>query len=159
MIGRLLAAFCEYVRRHQAHHQPDAQWQQNHIVQITENRNEVGDQVDGAQGIGHHDDGQHLGKHRRAGVPTAEPQHHDLSLEGLGPILDALQHLRLTFVSVIGGAGDHLSRARRARIVQACGVQTCADLLLARQAATRSCCCQARGVRPSARANTRQKCG
>jgi len=79
------AAFRQHFGRQQLDGQPDQHGQQNHIIHIAQHRDEIWNQVDGTQGIGHHKQPQRLGIPRRARILAGKPQRHAIALDALGP--------------------------------------------------------------------------
>ena len=61
---RPLSAGAEYVLRNTLYRQGNQERQQNHVIQIAQNRNEIRNQVQGRQGAGHGDFGQNFGGNR-----------------------------------------------------------------------------------------------
>ena len=56
----LLAAIAQHGRGKQPHGEPDQRGQQQDVIHIAQHGDEVGDQVDGAQGVGDHEGAQGL---------------------------------------------------------------------------------------------------
>jgi hypothetical protein len=78
--------------RHQPDSQQDRQRQQDHVVQVTEDRNEVRDQVDGRERVGGNGQRDRLGIPGGARVMGGEPEGVNIPPDRPRPVVDPSQH-------------------------------------------------------------------
>jgi hypothetical protein len=71
LIG-LCAEFRHDIGRHEPNRKPDEEGQDDQFVKVPENRDEIRDQVDGAESIGHRRHRHRLGMPRHSRVPTGQ---------------------------------------------------------------------------------------
>lgn len=77
---RSLRGFCggfsvlvHYLWRDKPHHQHDPEWNDDQVIKVSKHRNEVGDQVDGRDGIGRDNHSKYLGEPRCACIAGGKP--------------------------------------------------------------------------------------
>ena len=83
-VGGVLARLDHDLWRDEFEGEPDAQWQEDQIVEIAQDRDEIGDQVNGAEGIGDDQDCKGFGNPRRARVEHGEVERGYVALEVAG---------------------------------------------------------------------------
>ena len=82
----LTATFRKDFRRQQPDGQPDEDRKQQNIIDIAQHRDEVWNQVNGAQRIGHHKDAQRLGVPRCSRIFSCKPERYGVAFDSLGPL-------------------------------------------------------------------------
>lgn len=79
------------VRWHHPDSKQDGERQQDHFVEISENRNEIGDEVDGRKRVGGNDRTEHLSIPGNAGITCCDPERNDIPFDAPRPALGSAQ--------------------------------------------------------------------
>lgn len=95
---RLRAAFGQHVLRQHPHGQPDESGQQDRVVDQSEHRDEVRNEVYRAQRIGDRNQADRLGKPRRGRIATGEPEHERVALDGACPGTQSFNRPHVAFL-------------------------------------------------------------
>jgi len=90
--GRTLSRRGRHLVREQPHDQCDTQGHDHEIVEVTEDRHEVRDQVDRTEGVRRNGQRQQAHGPRRARIARGEVDDERLALEGACPRLESCQH-------------------------------------------------------------------
>lgn len=89
---RFYPAYLHYFFRNELERQEHAQGDEQQIVQVTEHGDEVGDQIDWAEGIRHHQCGPGFGVPGRARVAVRQIEGIRVSFEILGGLFEFIPH-------------------------------------------------------------------
>lgn len=82
----------QYVRRDQPHCQQNAERHDDQVVEITEDRHEIRDQVDGGKSVGSYEGRDCLGMPRHSRVARREIERVQVTPRESGPMLQAAEN-------------------------------------------------------------------
>jgi hypothetical protein len=111
------------IRRHELHREENAERDDHKVVQVPDDRYEVRDQVDWAEGIGRDSDGRDLRVPRHARVPRSEIQRVDVAFDLSRPSSEPLPY------GDVGSRSNHwysVGKKSRVRIVDVISLETVA---------------------------------
>ena len=86
------AEFAHQINWHQPDDDPDAERNDDEVVQITDDGNEIWNEVDRAQSIGGDQACRHLGVPRRSGIARGEKQGERVTFDSLRPVFETGKH-------------------------------------------------------------------
>ncbi len=109
---RRLAMLRQDRRRNEPHRKPEAQRHEQEVVEEPQNRDDVRNEIDGAQCVGDDHSGDEPGDPGRARVPGRAEDGDEIALQGAGPEPEAFHKAVEIRWRVIGQAGPALWRLR-----------------------------------------------
>jgi hypothetical protein len=89
--GRL-SVFFEQGRRNQPDSQPNTEWHDDHVIQVAENGNNIGNQIDRTEGIDGHASGHGFGVPGDTRVTGRQIEGQHIPSEGMSPLAHALEY-------------------------------------------------------------------